>query len=148
MKHFYAEDYSEDLAVAHIKRLLDIVACTTSFAGSSTKTTTGRTGSKEPGPIEIQPGPDNVGSEFAYKSEKTDKKLGSAAGGRALGGEDLPEKGDAAAALLYPPPRLGQFYDFLSFSHLTPPIQCEFLFSFFGTLCQCACHLLFGSRES
>ncbi|KAM7508367.1 hypothetical protein LguiA_018820 [Lonicera macranthoides] len=117
------EDYSEDLAVAHIKRLLDIVACTTSFAGSSTKTTNGRTVSKEPGSFEIEPGPDNVGSDFASKSKKTDKKLGSAGGGRARGGDDLPEKGDAAAALLYPPPRLGQFYDFLSFSHLTPPIQ-------------------------
>lgn len=28
-----------------------------------------------------------------------------------------------------PPPRLGQFYDFFSFSHLTPPIQCQSSFS-------------------
>lgn len=28
-----------------------------------------------------------------------------------------------------PPTRLGQFYEFFSFSYLTPPVQCEFPFS-------------------
>jgi len=31
----FAEDYDEDRAVAHVRRLLDIVACTTNFGHSS-----------------------------------------------------------------------------------------------------------------
>jgi len=31
----FAEDYDEDKAVAHVRRLLDIVACTTNFGHSS-----------------------------------------------------------------------------------------------------------------
>jgi protein TIF31 len=26
---------------------------------------------------------------------------------------------------MYPPPKLGEFYDFFSFSHLSPPIHCK-----------------------
>lgn len=128
----YAEDYTEDLAIAHIRRLLDIVACTTAFSGSASSTkTSGRTGSKEPGSTEGEHGPDNGGSD---KNKGGEKKSNSAAGAKSpktegLGGGDAAEKGDVAAAAMYPPPRLGQFYDFFSFSHLTPPIQCEFSFS-------------------
>nr|GMC61102.1 protein TSS [Ipomoea batatas] len=44
------EQYTEEQIVAHIRRLLDIVACTTSFGGSSSSPKcTGRTGSKDPG---------------------------------------------------------------------------------------------------
>nr|XP_043625166.1 protein TSS [Erigeron canadensis] len=89
------EDYTEDLAVAHVRRLLDIVACTTVFGGSSTKNTAG-----------IRPA--NDGS----KSPKTEVTISS----------DQSEKVDPMAEI-YPPPKLGQFYDFFSFSHLTPPIQ-------------------------
>jgi protein TIF31 len=38
------------------------------------------------------------------------------------------EKADAAVSMC-PPPRLGQFYEFFSFSHLTPPVQCQLSFS-------------------
>ncbi|XP_076908989.1 protein REDUCED CHLOROPLAST COVERAGE 2-like [Bidens hawaiensis] len=62
------EDYTEDLAVAHVRRLLDIVACTTTFGGSSNPTrpepngpdsTNGESGSPEkPDPTaEIYPQP-------------------------------------------------------------------------------------------
>ncbi|XP_076926916.1 protein REDUCED CHLOROPLAST COVERAGE 2-like [Bidens hawaiensis] len=81
------EDYTEDLAVAHVRRLLDIVACTTAFGGSSNPT--------RPEPN----GPDSTNGESVS-----------------------PEKPDPTAEI-YPPPKLGQFYDFFSFSHLTPPVQ-------------------------
>ncbi|CAK9252508.1 unnamed protein product, partial [Sphagnum jensenii] len=42
------EDYTEDLALAHVRRLLDIVACTTSF-GSSGKQAEVKPSSHEPG---------------------------------------------------------------------------------------------------
>ncbi|KAE9608329.1 hypothetical protein Lal_00025831 [Lupinus albus] len=67
------EDYSENLAVAHIRRLVDIAACTTAFGS-------------ENGKVE--------------KAEKVD--------------------GDIS---LCPPPRLGHFFHFFSFAHLTPPFQ-------------------------
>ncbi|RHN74048.1 putative clustered mitochondria protein [Medicago truncatula] len=71
------EEYNtEEVAVTHIRRLLDITACTSTFNGS--------------------PKPK------ATKDQNLD-----------LGGD----------VSMCPPPRLGQFYDFFSFSHLTPPFQ-------------------------
>ncbi|KAG5243708.1 protein TSS [Salix suchowensis] len=102
------EDYTEDQSIAHIRRLLDIVACTTSFGASSTSRTKtpGRTGgSKESGSTET--GGDN-------------KKIVNKSGKDAC--TDEMEKADAAVSMC-PPPRLGQFYNFFSFSHLTPPVQ-------------------------
>ncbi|XP_059635933.1 protein REDUCED CHLOROPLAST COVERAGE 2 [Cornus florida] len=133
------EDYREELAVAHIRRLLDIVACTTFFGvSSSSPKGTGRTSPKEPGPKDGEAGPDNAGCEAASKARGGEKKPSSPTGGGQRGrhgvkspktevfgndvGGESGEKGDVAAAMC-PPPRLGQFYDFFSFSHLTPPIQ-------------------------
>lgn len=116
--NFLAEDYTEEQAVTHIRRILDIVACTTSF--SSTKNV-GRVNGKEPGSRELcskelgsnegeaPPHADNRG-ETISKPRPADKK------------SEGNEKGDIGS--MCPPPRLGQFYDFFTFSHLTPPIQC------------------------
>ncbi|KAK3032246.1 hypothetical protein RJ639_035539, partial [Escallonia herrerae] len=140
------EEYTEVLAVAHIRRLLDIVACTTSFGvSSSSPRTPGRASSpkKEPGSADSEPGPEDGSCELASsnKSKPADsnKKPNGVAGvPKGTGGAKSPktaevpspaaagdaaEKGDDAAAVMCPPPRLGQFYDFFSFSHLTPPIQ-------------------------
>ncbi|XWS70878.1 hypothetical protein CRYUN_Cryun03dG0086800 [Craigia yunnanensis] len=98
------EDYTEDLAIAQIRRLLDIVACTNSFGSPKAA---GRTVPKEPGSKELAAA-DNVPSHGSESSDNSKAK----------------EKIDPAAAVsMCPPPRLGQFYDFFSFSHLTPPIQ-------------------------
>ena len=101
-KTCFAEDYTEDLAVGHVRRLLDIVACTTAFGA---KTATSKVAANTPG-----------------SSDGEDKKVASG-----LKTEGSDEKGDPMAEI-YPPPRLGQFYDFFSFSNLTPPIQCMFFF--------------------
>ncbi|OMO54167.1 Tetratricopeptide-like helical [Corchorus olitorius] len=106
------EDYTEELAIAHIRRLLDIVACTTSFGAPKPA---GRTGAKEPSSKEsaaAENGPSN-GSESPDNSKAKEKTDATAAAATAA----------AAAVSMCPPPRLGQFYDFFSFSHLTPPIQ-------------------------
>lgn len=42
---------------------------------------------------------------------------------RVYGEKEDTEKGDASAVALCLPTRLGQFYDFFSFSHFTPPVQ-------------------------
>ncbi|XP_071710455.1 protein REDUCED CHLOROPLAST COVERAGE 2-like isoform X2 [Rutidosis leptorrhynchoides] len=86
------EDYTESTAVAHVRRLLDIVACTTAFGGSSNS-------SKE-----------KLNGEA--KSPTTNVSIAN----------EFSEKGDSAGEI-YPPPKLGQFYDFFSFSHLAAPIQ-------------------------
>jgi protein TIF31 len=114
-----AEDYTEDLSIAHIRRLLDIVACTTSFGASSTSPTkpAGRIGnSKESGSKEIS----------STETRGDNKKSVSKSGNDDC--TDAMEKADAEVSMC-PPPRLGQFYDFFSFSHLTPPVQCQLSFS-------------------
>ncbi|KAJ1281414.1 hypothetical protein BS78_04G303900 [Paspalum vaginatum] len=85
------EDYTEELAVAHVRRLLDIVACTTAF------------GAKKP---EQKPPPPDVAAAEAAKPGSPGKT--------APGGGEEP---------MYPPPKLGEFYDFFTFSHLTPPLH-------------------------
>ncbi|KAG8070424.1 hypothetical protein GUJ93_ZPchr0006g44035 [Zizania palustris] len=90
------ESYTEELAVAHVRRLLDIVACTTAFgAGSRTR--------KQ---AEQKPASPNAPAPEADKAAKP----GSPG---AVGGDEP----------MYPPPKLGQFYEFLSLSHLSPPIH-------------------------
>ncbi|KAJ0504060.1 putative clustered mitochondria protein [Helianthus annuus] len=101
------ENYTDDLAVAHVRRLLDIVACTTAFGGSTT--TPKATATSKPAANKSGSSDEESGQE---KKSKTEGVIGS----------DSSEKGDPMAEI-YPPPRLGQFYDFFSFSHLTPPIQ-------------------------
>lgn len=143
-----AEDYTEELAVAHIRRLLDIVACTTSFGGSSNSPkSTARTSPKDIASKEscltdyeaALPSPE-TGSEQSFKPKSTgtgDKKAATGSGGGAQnlkhgpkgfrnldGSYDSSEKADGSISMC-PPPRLGQFYEFFSFSCLTPPLQCE-----------------------
>lgn len=120
----------------HIRRLLDIVACTTYFGGSLTSPRTGsKTGTKEPGPRDPGSPDSNSGSQDAAPDSSPKPKAavlpkskpGKPEVSAAEAGSDAAAKGEAAVSVMYPPPRLGQFYDFFSFSHLTPPIQCELL---------------------
>ncbi|XP_022883180.1 protein TSS-like [Olea europaea var. sylvestris] len=126
------EEYAEGQAVAHIRRLLDIVACTTSFGrSSSSPKPNSRAGVKESGPSDSEHGAENATSEASPKPKGSDRKAGETPKAKltksdvpaAFTGGDTDEKGDAMALMMYPPPRLGQFYDFFSFSHLTPPVQ-------------------------
>ncbi|XP_051150237.1 protein REDUCED CHLOROPLAST COVERAGE 2 [Andrographis paniculata] len=128
------EDYTEDLAVSHIRRLLDIVASTTFFGGSPCSPKTGgRTGNKEPGSQATGSTEKESGSEItvpdAVPKPKHDGKTAIPPKGKpeapaaADGGADAAEKGEAAVTMMCPPPRLGQFYDFFSFAHLTSPFQ-------------------------
>ncbi|XVE98631.1 hypothetical protein REPUB_Repub03eG0123200 [Reevesia pubescens] len=96
-----------DLAIAHIRRLLDIVACTTFFGSPKPAgpTVPKESGSKEPAAAKNGP---SHGSESSDNSKAKEKIHAAAA---------------AAALSICLPPRIGQFYDFFSFSYLNPPIQ-------------------------
>lgn len=78
--------------MTHIRRLLDITACTSAFGKPTGKSIAA------------------VSVENSPKLKPKDQNL------------------DLADGSMYPPPRLGQFYDFFSFSHLTPPFQCKFFY--------------------
>ncbi|XP_074581580.1 protein REDUCED CHLOROPLAST COVERAGE 2-like isoform X2 [Curcuma longa] len=118
------EEYTEELAVAHIRRLLDVIACTTAFGASPERN--GRPAS-----------PPTTGGGGG----KGDTRPGDAARSGETNGEECKDEADGISgrkkvdsltfaavnvhkdAPLYPAPKLGQFYEFFSFSHLTPPLQ-------------------------
>lgn len=102
---------NEAQALAHVRRLLDIVACTTWFNKpkgqrptssdhKSKKTKAHSSTQVGPPPSKIQNGP-----SISVISEENDM------------------------AALHPTPKLSEFYEFFSFSHLTPPVlgikRCE-----------------------
>uniref|UniRef100_A0A0E0EAH5 Clu domain-containing protein n=1 Tax=Oryza meridionalis TaxID=40149 RepID=A0A0E0EAH5_9ORYZ len=128
------EEYDEESAVAHVRRLLDIVACTASFG--------------PPPPPPPPPSPKDAAADSA--KEPTGSKAGSAAstGGRRTGSpppSPAPVAKDAAAAAADAAaaaaakessasaeleaemsgacPRLGAFYEFFSLANLTPPLH-------------------------
>ncbi|XP_068479857.1 protein REDUCED CHLOROPLAST COVERAGE 1-like isoform X1 [Phaseolus vulgaris] len=89
------EEYNEERAVEHVRRLLDIVACTTSFGPSP-------------------PPPPKVAAGTVTKSGKS----------------EVPPAKDAAVTVAdvdgeisHSCPKLENFYEFFSLSHLTAPIQ-------------------------
>ncbi|KAF4348671.1 hypothetical protein F8388_026084 [Cannabis sativa] len=106
------EDYTEEAqAVAHIRRLLDLVACTTRFTkpkrspsspdSKSRKSLNRPNSNKSSGPPRSPPAEPSVPA--------ISERFGMAA--------------------IHPTPKLSEFYDFFSFSHLSPPVlnlrRCE-----------------------
>ncbi|XP_038984987.1 protein TSS isoform X2 [Phoenix dactylifera] len=100
------EDYDEESAVAHVRRLLDIVACTSCFGPSPAK--------------------DSAGKDAKDSAGKDAKRSAAGAGGVASHKTSPPPKeapADVEAEMNGACPRLGAFYEFFSLSHLTPPVQ-------------------------
>lgn len=168
------EDYTEEHAVAHVRRLLDIVACTTCFgsSGKQGEPRSGQGGGKESahsmtenvaeqnndvalkksssnkerkeankdgkdnkpetfqkveGKVEASE-KENDGEEnsnqHSSKGEgrkKSSKEGKSEAIAAMAAAKEATDKGDMTG--MCPPSKLGQFYEFFSFSHLLPPIQ-------------------------
>uniref|UniRef100_J3LBG1 Clu domain-containing protein n=1 Tax=Oryza brachyantha TaxID=4533 RepID=J3LBG1_ORYBR len=81
------ESYTEELAVAHVRRLLDVVACLLAVVACPTA----------------------FGPRKSAPEQQQQQKPDAAPGG----GEEP----------MYPPPKLGQFYEFFSFSHLSSPLH-------------------------
>ncbi|KAI3455290.1 hypothetical protein Pfo_030825 [Paulownia fortunei] len=102
------EDYSdESRAASHVRRLLDIVACTTRFA-------------KPKG------GSGGGGTESRPKKSKIQQSTAVAASpdGELRSPETAPPaiSGSYDMVAIHPIPKLSDFYEFFSFSHLSPPI--------------------------
>lgn len=109
-----AEDYSEeDQAKAHVRRLLDIVSCTTCFG----KPSNGRSESPTPS------------SSPAKSKNKISSRPSSPSDD-----EISPISEQFGMAAIQPQPKLSSFYDFFSFSHLTSPLICACVLIFLTSL--------------
>lgn len=106
--------------MSHVRRLLDIVACTTRFAKPKAgKTTTGagaegrsKKGRSQTQNVQVSPPSDGAETVENCGSSETDTTTTATS--------PLSENLDMAA--IHPVPKLSDFYEFFSFSNLTPPI--------------------------
>ncbi|XP_044463968.1 protein TSS-like [Mangifera indica] len=115
------EDYTEDQAVAQIRRLLDIVACTNSFGPFPKQAVRSSNGLKESSSVENDASVQKSGSSDSEKASSGGVAVGQVAKNEKDPVESAADNSDVVS--MCPPPRLGQFYDFFSFSNLTPPLQ-------------------------
>jgi hypothetical protein len=113
--------------VVHVRRLLDIVACTTSFGPSATSKENLKSDSTK-----NAPGAQDKGAPASTTKSTTTQAQGPAAKQEAA----MEEEGEMSHAF----PKLGTFYEFFSLSHLTPPLQCTSL-SLSLPLCMCVYRL-------
>ncbi|CAN8295947.1 unnamed protein product [Cochlearia groenlandica] len=95
------EDYNEETSVAHIRRLLDIVACTNCFGPSPEKS-------------------DSVKSAQVKGGGKNTKQTDTSSPPPS---PPTVVVVDEAGETSHSSPKLGSFYEFFSLSHLTPPLQ-------------------------
>ncbi|TKW31673.1 hypothetical protein SEVIR_2G121000v4 [Setaria viridis] len=123
------DEYSEESAVEHVRRLLDIVACTTSF------------GPAPPPPPPPSPKDADAAKEPSSSSATSKAAASGSSGGRrtaspppaspskeSSAAKEAAAKESAAAAELEAEmsgacPRLGAFYEFFSLANLTPPLH-------------------------
>ena len=114
------EDYDEELAVAHVRRLLDIVACTTCFGPSASAQYKFKSDAGKNAPA----AQDNKASKKTTTKSPTPSKQSPSPKSAS---KDVPV--DAEGDMSHSCPKLGSFYEFFSLSHLTPPLQCTLSFS-------------------
>jgi protein TIF31 len=112
---FVTEDYNDEIqAITHVRRLLDIIACTTRFGK----------------PKRNLPGPDSKPKKNgkAQNQNKSSVSPPATPNGEIRVGSPLsdppasPISDNVGMVAIHPTPKLSDFYEFFSFSHLTPPI--------------------------
>ena len=102
------EDYTEESqALAHVRRLIDIVACTTRFA----KPKNGRAANAAT---------DGRAKKIRAHTAATSGPPSPPPSNEEVRSPPVTESYDMAA--IHPIPKLSDFYEFFSFSHLSPPI--------------------------
>lgn len=125
--------------MAHVRRLLDIVACTTRFGKSkggratATATATATVSSSSPTAFSA------AGTES--RSKKSKGQSSSRPSSPTNGEVKTPRTPKPAVGegydmvAIHPIPKLSDFYEFFNFSHLTPPILSESSFLSHFLLC-------------
>lgn len=115
------DEYDDVTAVAHVRRLLDIVACTTSFGPSpkpddvkSAQDSGGAGGSSK------KLGKGATGKQSSATAAAATEDAGGVVKGAAAKDDVLDGEGETMNNAC---PKLGGFYEFFSLAHLTPPIQ-------------------------
>ncbi|XVF33173.1 hypothetical protein REPUB_Repub17cG0145800 [Reevesia pubescens] len=106
------EDYDEESAVAHVRRVLDIVACTTCFGPSATVKDQPKPDASKNAPVAQDKGGAPAKKTTASTNRESSSKSSS---------KDVAV--DAEGEMSHSCPKLGTFYEFFSLSHLTPPLQ-------------------------
>ncbi|KAK9280399.1 hypothetical protein L1049_014088 [Liquidambar formosana] len=113
------EEYDEDGATAHVRRLLDIVACTSCFGPSATKDSKSDPGKNALGAQDK--GSTNKKSNKSQASTKQSSSSSSPPSSPSVSSKDASM--EAEGEMSNSCPKLGCFYEFFSLSHLTPPLQ-------------------------
>lgn len=109
--------------MAQVRRLLDVVACTSCFGGGGGAERGGKVGGAAEKP---RPGKGNVTEKpKSLKSPPqaySPPRVTTESGRGTIGTETVVDgEGETSGAR----PQLGSFYDFFSLAHLTPPVQCK-----------------------
>ncbi|KAF5739070.1 hypothetical protein HS088_TW12G00268 [Tripterygium wilfordii] len=113
------EDYAEESqAVDHVRRLLDIVACTTRFAKSRRSPSVPPDTSKSK-KNSIRAHHNNARGASSPPSDGSGAQTSTPSESSSISAA-ISESMDMTA--IHPPPKLSEFYDFFSFSHLSPPV--------------------------
>ncbi|CAI9280769.1 unnamed protein product [Lactuca saligna] len=119
------EDYTEEAhAVAHVRRLLDIVASTTRFgkpkARRATTVAGGEARSKKGRSQNVQVTAGRPVSPLSDGGETVEN--GGSSETETTAAATSPVSGNLDMAAIHPVPKLSDFYEFFSFSNLSPPI--------------------------
>ncbi|KAL9254531.1 REDUCED CHLOROPLAST COVERAGE 1-like protein [Drosera capensis] len=117
------ENYDDVTAVAHVRRLLDIVACTTSF-GPSAKADDVKQAQDSGGPGAVAGGSSKKPGKGAAGKKSSAEAAAEESGGSAKGAAAKDDGLDGEGEMMNNAcPKLGGFYEFFSLAHLTPPLQ-------------------------
>lgn len=109
------EDYDEERAVAHVRRVLDVVACTTSFGPCGAKFDAGKN---------VPDGKSAKKTTAKNENDKQSQPPPSQQSKNSKSSNDVTVDGDGEMSHSFP--KLSSFYEFFSLSHLAPPLQCIF----------------------
>ncbi|KAK4476339.1 hypothetical protein RD792_015488 [Penstemon davidsonii] len=122
-----AEDYDEESATAHVRRLLDIVACTTSFGPSANKNSSSSSAESADTAKNARVAQDTKGSKKSTKSPRANSNKENSSPPPSPTEDEAKDGASATvegeAEMNNTSPKLGSFYEFFSLSHLTPPLQ-------------------------
>lgn len=119
------EEYDKESAAAHVRRVLDIVACTTSFGPSASSKEQNKSddaksarGVQDKSSSTKKPG---NGKQSTAPEESTGKLNATSSNGSLKDDASLMIDGEGETNNACP--KLGSFYEFFSLSHLSPPLQ-------------------------